>query len=115
MASSNTAYRIPRTRQLKTPERVQKVLTSALSKFGLDKDIARYQFVLHWKEIVGEDIAQRTQPECFRNGALVVRVKDSSWAQELSFQKDVILKKLRNFISADVQINDVQFYVGQLR
>ena len=115
MANSNVAYQFPRVRKSKTPESVQKILTSALSKFGLDKDIARYQFVLHWKDIVGEDIAQRTRPECFRNGALVVRVKDSSWAQELSFQKEVILKKLRNFISSDLKVDDVQFYVGDIR
>lgn len=93
-------------------ERVEGVLRSALKGAGLDKEIARYSFVLHWPEIVGEKIAARTRPECIRNRALVVKVPDSYWAQELSFQKQVILKRLQRFIRSDEIVEDVMFYVA---
>lgn len=116
---ASEAYRSPYARvsvpRKNSPEKVQKVLSMALKKFGLDKDIARYKFVLHWPEIVGADVAQRTRPECFRNGALVVRVSTSSWAQELSFQKEAILRRLKMFVDADMIVDDVQFYVGDLK
>lgn len=99
---------------LKKPQKIQQVLGQAFKRFGLDKEIARYQFVLHWPEIVGAEIAKKTKPECIRNGALVVRVIDSTWAQELSFQKDVILHRLRKYVEAQEIINDVMFYVGTL-
>ena len=94
------------------PVAAESILRLALRKYGLDKDIARYKFVLHWKEIVGEDIARRTRPECLRNKALVVRVSESVWAQELEFQKEVILRRLRKFIDPELEVTDVQFYVA---
>lgn len=108
-------YARPATVRRASPEKIQKVLGLALRKFGLDKDIARYKFVLHWPEIVGADVAERSRPECFRNGALVVRVSSSTWAQELSFQKDAILRRLRKFVDPDTVVDDVQFYVGDLK
>jgi predicted nucleic acid-binding Zn ribbon protein len=93
---------------------VQTILAAALKKFGLDDEIARYEFVNHWSEIVGEEISRRTRPECLRNGHLVVRVCDSSWAQELSFQKDAILKRLKRFTSQSEVIDDIYFYVGDV-
>ena len=98
----------------KAPAKIGGVLESALKRFGLDQDIARYQFVLHWDEIVGRDIALRTRPESLRNGLLRVRVADSVWAQELSFHKPVIMKRLRKFLEDEQIVSDVMFYVGPI-
>jgi len=88
------------------------VLKRAFRRYGIDRHLARYQFVLHWREIVGEEIAKRAVPECIRKGALIVRVVDSTWAQELSFQKQVILKRLRKFVRQDEAVEDIVFYVS---
>ena len=64
---------------------------------------------------MGEEIAKRTRPECIRKDALVVRVANSAWAQELSFQKDVILARLMRFLSGDTPVSDILFYVGDLK
>ncbi len=90
----------------------EEVLKSVLKSSGLDREIARYRFVLHWEEIVGSNIAKKSKPECLRNNALVVRVADSSWAQELSFQKEVILSRLKRFLNDNDIVDDMQFYVG---
>lgn len=94
------------------PEAVHEVLRSALRRHGLDEEIARYRFVLHWEEIVGKAVADRTRPECIRRGALVVRVNNSAWAQELSFRKEVILHRLQQFLDDGQVVRDVRFYVG---
>lgn len=88
------------------------ILKKALSRYGLDEKIERYQFVLYWKEIVGADIARRTVPESFTKGVLVVRVVNSAWAQELTFQKDTILRKMREYLGADTTINEIVFKIG---
>lgn len=93
------------------PIPAEEVLKKALARLGLDREIARYRFVLHWKEIVGEEIAKRSKPECIKNRALVVRVADSAWAQELSFQKHVILTRLRRYLDQKEIVEDVIFYV----
>ena len=94
------------------PSLLRGVLGQALKKFGLDKDIARYQFILYWKEIVGEGLAQYTKPDCIRNGSLVVRVQNNALAQELSFQKQVILSRLKKYLDDGETVNDVRFYVA---
>jgi predicted nucleic acid-binding Zn ribbon protein len=96
---------------LRRPVAAQQVLGSVLKQYGIDKELARYHFVLRWPEIVGEEIARRTRPECLRKGALVVRVCNSVWAQELSFYKPVILNRLRKYLDAADVVNDLVFYV----
>lgn len=99
----------------RVPQAVSTFINSTLKRYGLSDEIARYKFVLYWPEIVGKEIAERCRPEYLRNGSLVVRVKDSVWAQELSFQKEVILHRIRKFIGSAVEINDIYFVVGDLK
>jgi predicted nucleic acid-binding Zn ribbon protein len=97
---------------LANPVGVEGVLRMALKSVGLDKEIAKYEFVLRWAEIVGPEIAKRTRPECIRNNTLVIRVVSSAWAQELSFQKDVILNRLKRMYPEHSVVQDVHFYVA---
>jgi len=94
---------------------VKKVLETALRRNGLKADISKYMFVLHWPEIVGEEIAKRTKPECIRGKSLVVRVTNSVWSQELTFQKDIILKRLNKFLGNRDEVKDIQFFIGPLK
>jgi predicted nucleic acid-binding Zn ribbon protein len=92
------------------PDLVRDLLRRTFKRFGLDRELDRYQFVLHWKEIVGEEIAKRAFPSHIRGTSLVVNVSGSAWAQELSFQKQVILRRLKRFVPAD-SIRDIIFSV----
>ena len=103
---------LPKRKGMADPIAVQEILRAALRQSGLDKHVARYQFVLHWKDVVGADIAARTRPECLKNGVLVVRVTDSAWAQELSFQKQIILERLKAYVAEGEVLRDVYFYVA---
>lgn len=98
------------------PTLIRGILGRALDRYGISKDLARYQFVIHWEKIVGKEIASRAKPECITNGTLIVHVTSSAWAQELSFQKPVILSRLRRFLQTqDVaeasMVRDVMFRV----
>ena len=94
------------------PTLLRGILGRTLEKYGIDKDIARYQFVLYWKKIMGADAAARAVPECIRGNTLVVRVANSAWAQELSFQKATILSRLKKYAPDTATITDVRFYVN---
>lgn len=108
--SGNTALK----KDSPEPLAMQNVLKAALKQFGVDKDIERYNFVLHWDEIVGAEIAKRTKPEGIRGRALFIKVGNSVWAQELSFFKEVILTRLKKFLNADTKVDDVVFVVGEI-
>ncbi|MCB0354398.1 MAG: DUF721 domain-containing protein [Bdellovibrionales bacterium] len=87
------------------------ILSLALKRYGLEDKIHRYRFVSHWKEIVGEELAKRSRPERLRGKVLIVAVRNSAWAQEMSFLKNTILKRLNRFLDSDVEIEDVKFVV----
>ena len=111
----STQYRAP-TPNIKyrnrAPVKAAAILSQALRRYGLDKDIAKYQFVAHWAEIVGEEIAKRTKPDQIRGGVLVIRVNNSIWAQELSMRKEVILARLQSFAPEAGIVRDIQFLVA---
>ena len=99
-------------RRCRHPVPVQGVLMGALQRYGLAEGFSRYQFVTRWNEIVGREIAKRAWPERLRGDTLVVRVCNSAWAQELSFQKEVILKRLQRFVDDEKSVKDIAFYVA---
>lgn len=110
--SSSTNERAKR-RRLARPVAVEKVLSSALRVHGLDKRIARYRFVQHWEDIVGAPIAEVAKPECFSRKRLIVRVASAAWMQELTFQKPVILRRLKRFLDDPSMVQDIWFRVDR--
>lgn len=102
----------PINRPKSTPQAINSILKNVIKDKGLEDDIARYQFVLHWKDIVGHDLAAVTKPECLRRDVLVVRVESSVRAQEISFQKFEIMDRLQPFLSRGQTVKDIAFYVA---
>ena len=91
---------------------VGQILARVLRRNGLDQKLAKYQFIEFWPQIVGKAIAERAKPEAIRNKVLIVRVENSAWAQELSFQKQIIKTRLNNFLGVEQAISDIHFYVS---
>jgi hypothetical protein len=93
---------------------VKGVLSKVLAKKGLEKKVERYGFVLYWSDIVGEQLAQVSRPECISRRALIVRVSHSTWAQELAFMKPVLLAKLAHYLMPGDIVEDMIFRIGVL-
>ncbi|RMD88238.1 MAG: DUF721 domain-containing protein, partial [Candidatus Dadabacteria bacterium] len=106
MSSSRTSAKSFHIRSRK-PREISGILDSVLKKYGLQEKIANYTFVLHWEEIVGKAIAKVATPHSVRNKTLVLSVRDSIWAQELTFRKEVIIKRLNNFLGDSEAIEDI--------
>jgi len=98
------------TSKRRAPKDVGSILKRVLKTHGLEKKLARYEFILQWKEIVGAEIAKRAKPEYLRGDTLIVLVESSIWAQELSFQKDIILRRLKRFSDFE-GLNDIHFKI----
>ena len=95
----------------RNPQAVNTLIDGIFKKFGLEDKIAQYQFVKHWHEIVGNDIAQRSRPISLKNNTLVVEVTNSAWAQELSFQAQIIINRLQKFLGDKDTVKEVRFIV----
>jgi predicted nucleic acid-binding Zn ribbon protein len=94
--------------------RIKGILAKALAGKGLDKKIERYEFILHWESIVGEKLAEVSKPEYISRRALIVRVLHPVWAQELTFMKPTLLRKLAPFLKRGDVVDDMVFRVGPL-
>ena len=79
-----------------------------LRKSGLEMGVIQNTALLLWDEVVGENIAENTNPEKVEHGTLLVTVENSSWRQELVFKKKEIIDKLNNKIGKKT-IKDIRF------
>ena len=81
-----------RKRSTKAPQPISGQIEKVLGKLGLRQSFRGWQVVTHWPEIVGEQIAAKSQAVRFSEGVLYVAVEDAAWRQELAMQVDGILK-----------------------
>lgn len=75
-----------------------------------DKKIRGYQVINYWEEVVGEEIAQNTQPIKIQGQILFLRVKSSVWAHELNLRKGEIIDKI-NHKTKEQTVSDLRFKV----
>ncbi len=77
------------------PARIREAIGEYLGKAGLAKRIDLATAVERWAEVVGPQVAAATEAESVTaDGILWVRVKSSSWANELSLMAPRILAQL---------------------
>lgn len=88
------------------------VLGNVVNKLGLDKGLKQQEFAKLWPKIVGPKFQNSSKAAYIysRNGidTLMVAVSSSMVAQELSFFKEDILKKIKK-VSQDFEIKDIFF------
>ncbi len=66
-----------------------------------------------WAEVVGPQVSGVTQVSAVRDGVLIVRVKNSVWANELTLLKDDMLRRLNAALGGRV-LTDIHFQAGGL-
>lgn len=93
---------------------IKAILARALAQKGLDEKVERYEFVLHWSEIVGETLAKISKPDYIARKVLLVTVAHSAWAQELTFLKPTLLRKLSLYLRKGDVVEDMVFRVGKI-
>ncbi len=93
---------------------IKGILARALAHKGLEQKVERYEFILHWSEIVGETLAAISKPDYIARNVLLVTVAHSAWAQELTFLKPDLLRKLRLYLRKGDVVEDMVFRVGKV-
>lgn len=86
-------------------------LENFLKKKNLLKRVKEEQAINLWKEIVGEEISNKTEANVIKDGILFVSCYSSSWATELSFMKEQIIKKINKRLKENV-VKDIYFRGG---
>jgi predicted nucleic acid-binding Zn ribbon protein len=83
-------------------------LDGLVRDIGIEQKLTEYRAITEWGEIVGEHIARQTTPTRISKGVLVVRVRTSTWRNELTLRKKEITKKINDALGADV-VKEIRF------
>ena len=75
-------------------ETLGQILETYLKELGIEKPVKRYTVLSIWSKVVGERIAEVTQPLRFDGGKLFIRVKSAVWRHELIYYKTEIIQKI---------------------
>ena len=94
------------------PKELLSLLERTLLHYRLQGKVKKYQAFPEWETIVGKEIAAVCYPEkIIRNNVLVLRVVDSTWAQELCLFKQKILDSIFQY-GKGAHIDDLHFTVS---
>ena len=94
------------------PHRLGKILENYFNREGLHHRIQEQKILDAWTVMVGDAIAEMTEPVRLRGRVLQVRVSNSVWMYELQFHKKLIIQKLNEHAGEPV-IQDLWFFVGE--
>jgi len=86
-------------------------LGDVLTSKGISQSIKNCNTVLLWGKVVEGEVKKNTEALKVQNRTLYVMVKNSVWAQELTFLKKDIIKKI-NEAAGYGAVADIRFKVG---
>ncbi len=90
-------------------KRLSEVLSPILRESGLEEGIRLDLIKKRWDELFGPPLCLHLYPVSLRDGELIVNVDSPLWLQEVSLQKENILKNLTPF-----GVRDVRFRLGRV-
>ncbi len=97
-----------RSRQPSHNKDIGSSLERLVDELGIRKKLDEYEAVLRWESLVGEHIARAASAVKIVKGVLLVRVRTSTWRNELSLRKPEIIRTLNSGLGREV-VKDIRF------
>ena len=104
-----------RRRRLRVVKPVSELVDRVLSGYHVAEDVRKRRILTQWSHIVGSRIASNTVPGRVLDGVLEVRVRSSSWMQELSFMTEDIVARVNQAIGNPPLLHDIRWSLGRPR
>jgi hypothetical protein len=95
------------------PQPLHSILEKTLKALEIDGPLKTYSILGAWSEIVGESVAEHSQPRSIRNRIVFLDVSHSTWMQQLQFLKPTLLEKINRFLGEPF-IQDIRFKLGKI-
>ena len=89
-------------------EKLDIAIKDFLINTGLENGVNQQKAVIIWPKIVGTKIAENTTAELVNFNVLTIKVKNSTWRNELYLKKDIILEKLNKELGPNI-IKELRF------
>jgi hypothetical protein len=93
------------------PPRLKDLLGGVGTRLGLEDTRATGMLWAHWREIVGDAVADNAEPTSLRKGVLRVRTTSPAWAQELTYLASEI-KARANALSGTDVVRELRVWTG---
>jgi len=91
--------------------RIDSLFAELFKKRQWDKRLALHAVFRNWPEVVGPEIAERTEPQVIRGAVLWIAVSDSVWMQQLHLQKQALLEHVNAHVRGSEKISDIRFQI----
>ncbi|MCM1355582.1 MAG: DUF721 domain-containing protein [Staphylococcus sp.] len=91
------------------PKQIGTLVEEALARAGLTDTLNEQRAAAAWVDVVGPAINRYTTKRFVDSGILHVYLTSAPLKNELSFNRDRLVKAINRMVGADV-INDVQFH-----
>jgi predicted nucleic acid-binding Zn ribbon protein len=98
---------------MRKPQSLHSILEKTLKALEIDVPLKTYSILGAWNKIVGESVAEHSQPRSIRNRILFIDVSHSTWMQQLQFLKPTLLEKINTFLGESL-IQDIRFKLGKI-
>ena len=89
-------------------EKLDTAIKDFLINTGLENGVKQQKALIVWPKVVGTKIAENTTAELVDFNVLTIKVKNSTWRNELYLKKDIILKKLNKELGPNT-IKELRF------
>lgn len=92
-------------------EGVDSVIAELLNNKDIKKAVTRSNLYKFWKSIVGEKFGEKSKPySMIGGGVMVIACANNVVAQELLYQKTMIIKKFAPYLkSLKINLKDIKF------
>ena len=90
------------------PKPIKAVLTDYLQGNNFKEINATISIGTIWISIVGKAIAKNTEIQSFKNGKITVKTSNPIWRNELIFQKEDLLNRLKKE-EPELNIKEIEF------
>ena len=95
------------------PELLKSALERQIRRLGVTRRLEGGRAMARWADVVGPQIAARSEPVSFHGGTLTVAVREAAWRQELTLEKERLLTRLNEALGKNV-VRDL-FFVASPR
>ena len=102
-----------RQRHPRAPVRIADVMSRLMARKGYAQLQQGFQWEATWSDAAGEPLAKNSRIGRTNRGVLEITARNSAVLQELTFQKQKLLKKLQNAAGAN-NLRDLRFRVGEI-
>ena len=90
------------------PKSIKDVLSDYLKGSNFKEINAAINISTAWANIVGKTIANNTEIQKFQNGKITVKTSNPIWRNELIFQKEDLLNRLKKE-EPELNIKEIEF------